>query len=267
MSNFGVLFLFGTIILVIYMIAKNKNKQSNYQPNYYTSDIPKDKPVNLDSNNYLYKQKEIKQFDINGMSYQNLNPNLNKGKFIGVAISTPNNHDQYCISIFNEVDKLIGYIPKGNKRLQNSLKEWNNGKVMVWGYCNFDDYNNNWQGSVYIPVGISYEEELLLKSFFISETKLYDLIKKSEKNTEGYFHILHKYKECKEILNQINKNFKVDLYFPNNIAPSISKHLEAEKNWEKLIELGEYNDLISQLSEKFKEKTLQRIELAKEKLT
>ncbi len=54
--------------------------------------------------------------------------------------------------------------------------------------------------------------------------------------------------------------------FPKNLIPSISSHLEKEKNWEKLIELEKYQDLINELSEKFKGTTLKRINFAKENM-
>jgi len=46
----------------------------------------------------------------------------------------------------------------------------------------------------------------------------------------------------------------------------ISKHLEKEKNWEKLIELDKFHDLINSLTDKFKTSTIKRIEKAKENL-
>jgi hypothetical protein len=52
--------------------------------------------------------------------------------------------------------------------------------------------------------------------------------------------------------------------FPRNLIPSISSHLEKEKNWEKLIELENHQDLINDLNTKFRETTLRRINIAKE---
>jgi hypothetical protein len=48
--------------------------------------------------------------------------------------------------------------------------------------------------------------------------------------------------------------------------PTLSKQLEKEKHWIKLIELEKYADLLNDLSTKFKETTLRRIEKAKENL-
>ena len=55
--------------------------------------------------------------------------------------------------------------------------------------------------------------------------------------------------------------------FPKNLIPSISNHLEKEKNWEKLLKLEKHQDLILDLSEKFKEVTLNRINIAKKILS
>lgn len=88
-------------------------------------------------------------------------------------------------------------------------------------------------------------------------------IKKKEKSTEKYFEILNRHREITKLLADLKNPEEFYYSFPKNLVPSISSHLEKEKNWEKLLELEKHQDLISELSEKFRETTLKRIEKAK----
>lgn len=83
------------------------------------------------------------------------------------------------------------------------------------------------------------------------------------KSTEKYFEILNRYREIKQLLTDLKDPEELYYSLPKNLIPSISSHLEKEKNWKKLLELEKHQDLISDLSEKFKETTLKRIEKAK----
>ncbi len=212
----------------------------------------------------LYKNKGIKVFDLKGMFHQKLNPNTDNGAFSGSARCEDNSHDKYAVGIYNEQNKLLGYTPKGNKRLNFSLNNWHNGKVTVWGNLRYDDFENKWYGTVNIPVGYSPEEleklELILKLKLENENQ----IKLKEKETDKYFEILNKHQKIKELSTDLNNPAELYYSFPKNLVPSISSHLEKEKNWEKLVELEKHQDLINDLSEKYKEATLKRINTAKE---
>lgn len=138
---------------------------------------------------------------------------------------------------------------------------------MLWGYVHYDDYEKKWYGTVNIPVGYSSEYlekfELILKLKIENENQ----IKQKEKETDKYFEILNKHQRIKKLSADINNPSEINYSFPKNLIPSISSHLEKEKNWDKLIELEKHQDLINELSEKFKKTTLRRIKTAKEKVS
>ncbi|EDM44633.1 hypothetical protein SCB49_13715 [unidentified eubacterium SCB49] len=253
------------IIVVAYFIGKNKSTQST-TPKKKLNPSPKivaKKSVNKEEN-LLYKQKGIKTFEVKGMFYQKLNPETDDGVFVGIAKCKNNSHDKYAVGIYNKQNKLLGYTPKGNKRLNFSLREWHSGTLTVWGHLRHDDYNDKWYGTVYLPIGYTLEQieklELVLKLKLENENQ----IRLKEKVTEKYFEILSKHRKISSLLADLKNPEELYYSFPRNLIPTISSHLEKEKNWEKLIELEKHQDLINDLSAKFKETTLRRISIAKE---
>jgi hypothetical protein len=254
------------IIAIVYFIGKSKSEKTVRTAR--TIIHPKksiEKPIEIDltEEKLLYKSKGIKTFDIKGMFYQNLNLQIHNCEFIGYAKTGSNSHDMYAVEIYNNENKLLGYTPKGNKRLNISLDEWHNGKIIVWGGLSHDDYDDKWYGNVNIPVGFSESQLEKVERVLNLKSENQNQINKKEKTTEKYFEILNRHREISNLLSEL-KNPKEFYYsFPKNIIPSISSHLEKEENWEKLLELEKHQDLISELSEKFKETTLKRIETAR----
>lgn len=257
------------IIIIAYFIGKNKSKK--IVVNQKTIIQPKEileKPieVNFTEEKLLYKTKGIKTFDLKGMYYQSLNPQNYNGSFIGYAKTGSNSHDMYAVEVYSNENKLLGYTPKGNRRLNMSLDEWHNGKIIVWGELSYDSYDDKWYGNVSIPVGFSANQLEKAEKILILKSENQNQINKKEKTTEKYFEILNRHREISNLLSEL-KNPKEFYYsFPKNIIPSVSSHLEKEKNWKKLLELEKHQDLISELSEKFKETTLRRIEIARKML-
>lgn len=254
------------ITLIVYFIGNNKSKKTvkttsiSVQPK---KSIEKPTAIDLKEEKLLYKNRGIKTFEIKGMFYQNLNPTIHNGDFIGYAKTDNNSHDMYAVEIYNNENKLLGYLPKGNKRLNNTLNEWHNGKVIVWGGLLHDDYDDKWSGDVNIPIGLSDNQLEKIERILNLKSENQNQINKKEKSTEKYFEILNRHREISNLLSDL-KNPKEFYYsFPKNLMPSISSYLEKEKNWLKLIELENHQDLISELSEKYKETTLKRIETAK----
>jgi hypothetical protein len=253
------------IIVIAYFIGKSKSKK-------YTTRKPSSKPISKhpqnitkvkSEENYLYQSKGIKDFDLKGMYYRNLNPKKHAGLYYGYAKCEQNSHDRYAVAVYNFNNELLGYTPKGNRRLNNSILEWNNGIAPAWGSIRHDDYNDKWYGHVEIAVGFGPEKSKRIEHFLKLKSQNEELIRKKENSTEKYFQILNNHTEIKSILNDLNNIKSLEYYFPTSLIPSISSHLEKEKNWEKLIELEKHIDLISELSEKFKQSTLNRIEKAK----
>jgi hypothetical protein len=254
------------IILIAYFIINNKSKKTAKTTNTTVQpkkSIEKPTAIDLKDEKLIYKNKGIKTFDLKGMFYHNLNPKIHNGDFIGYAKTGNNSHDMYAVEIYNYENKLLGYLPKGNKRLNNTLNEWHSGKVIVWGTLSHDDYDDEWYGNVNIPIGFSENHLEKVQRILNLKSENQNQINKKEKSTEKYFEILNRHREISNLLTDL-KNPKEFYYsFPKNLIPSISSYLEKEKNWMKLLELENHQDLIAELSEKFKETTLRRIEMAK----
>lgn len=258
------------VSLLIYFIRKNKNskKKKTIHVNE-TNTLNKTENSNLldkiEEEKMLYKTKGIKSFEIHGTYYTDLNKN-DAGDFLGYVNCEQNSHDQYAVGVFNENDHLIGYVPKGNKRLNDSLKEWHRGKLIAWGNLQYDDYNNQWYGIVYIPIGLSDEQIKLIEESFdlIKRNKI--LIASKDLTTLEYFTILTNHKKIKSNLKVIKDKDNLFYYFPKTVIPSLSKKLESEKDWNNLVKIEEHQDLLNDLSETFRNSTLKRIEKAKESL-
>jgi hypothetical protein len=253
-------------ILIIYMIYKITTWI--IQPN--TPSIPKNvkSQKNIkDNSDYLYKEKEIRPFEISGLFYRKLDIVEDSGLFIGHACTTYNVHDKYCVEIFNKKNKSIGFIPKGNRRLFESLSQWHNGKIFIWGQLFFEEYYNNWKGTVYIPVGFSVNEIEDIKKFFSLQNSVSQIISSSNKTTQSYITFLNLNSEIALILKKLNYPAGLNYYAPSTILASISKLFEKEKMWQELINLESEIDLLKNLPENYKKATKRRIELAKNKIT
>jgi hypothetical protein len=261
MSTF--LIIFGIIILVIFTIGKSKSGTS------LNSDRSSHSLSSKDENSQheglpLYKKKGIKSFEMKGMYYRDLIPEIHSGAFKGFAQCEDNSHDMYAVAVYNDRNELLGYTPKGNRRLNNSLRQWNQCEVPVWGSLFYDDYNDRWNGHVNIPVGLTNEQIQKLQSALSLMEANQDQIRKKEKSTVKYFEILTRHRQIVDLLSDLDNPSEINYSFPKNLLPTISSHLEREKNWDKLVELGQYQDLISQLNDKFREATLNRIKKAKQ---
>jgi hypothetical protein len=223
------------IIVVAYFIGKNKSTKSTTPKKKAnsSSNIVAKKSTQSEEN-LLYKQKGIKTFEVKGMFYQKLNPETDEGGFVGIAKCENNSHDKYAVGVYNKQNKLFGYTPKGNKRLNFSLSEWHNGTLTVWGHLRHDDYDDKWYGTVYLPIGYTSEQieklELVLKLKLENE----DQIRLKEKETDKYFEILSKHEKISSLLTDLKNPEELYYSFPKNLIPSISSHLEKEKNWGNL---------------------------------
>lgn len=253
------------IFFILYVIGTfNKNKIQNTKPikeNNIKAKPNSEKNISKEEK-LFYKTKEIKSFEIHGINYTKVNDE-DFGDFFGHVLCENNSHDKYAVSIHKNTDKLIGYVPKGNQRLNNSISEWHNKKLFAWGNLRFDDYYEKWFGVVYIPVGISDEKIKLIEEFIKLKQLNQKLISKKDFNTIQYFEILENHKHIISCLHKIGEIEEMQYDFPRNIIPSLSKKLETDKEWGKLIELENYSDLIDDLSETYKNSTLNRIEKAK----
>ena len=259
----------GIILIVIVLIArnnKNKSQKQNFQ-NTVTAKIESDKKVqNASSINekLIYKSKGVKSFEMRGMYFRDLG-NKEVGKFLGTAICDYNEHDQSAVAIYNDSGVQLGFVPKGNKRLHDSIEKWHNSKVFAWGELLNEEYNGNtsWYGKVYIPVGYSENEISQIKEIFNLQERRKQILNSQNVSSEEYFSLLTDYRLISQYRKSLENIDGIDFDFPKTIIPSLSKQLEAEKDWNQLVMLEEFSDLIKLLNEKYANATLTRIEKAK----
>lgn len=257
------------VALIVFFFYRKNTKKSQPQTQVKTTpeaQIKPAKPKPVPQVEDTYKKKGIKNFKIVGVKNYNLNPQDYGGGgkgFIGYIQTVQNSHDKYAVGVFTHNNNQIGHTPKNNNRLSNSLNKWHNGKSIAWGNFRYDDYIKNWEGTVFSPIGFSSEEMEKIKNIITLRERIQVETKNTNNTTEGYFNILEKHREVKKDLEDLNYPTDLHYSFPANFIPTISKHLEQEKDWEKLLELERYDDLINELNERYKTSTLKRIEKAK----
>lgn len=255
MNNFEVFFYIGLLIFFIFLIAKSKSKSVNTTDiNTYKNSYAETTNENSNQSS-IYKKKEIKQFEIKGVFYNNTKNH--SGDFIGLVKNTYNSHDKYSVGIFYN-DSLLGYAPKGNFRLHNYINNSTYKKMLCWGFISFNGYDNSQYGTVYIPVNYTDQEveEIHNNLTLITSQKL--LFDKQNKTTEDYFTILENDFKIKNSIpiSALNYNFN------KKLIPELSKKLEQEKDFNSLLRLKKFDYLIEELSDIFKNTTLKRIEKA-----
>ena len=214
----------------------------------------------------LYKKKDVRRFDIVGTYYLKLPPSKYSHGFMGYVVCQENNYDKYAVGIYNQEGEHLGYVPKGNAILHDSIKEWNDGRLLAWGYLRYDDFERKWYGEVYIPVKYSLEEIAKFEALLTLRNQNSEQLENKVSTTEEYFQILERHKMIQKYLQELNNPNEFNYYFPRDFIPTVSKHLEKKKEWEKLVELEAYDDLITDLHEQYRISTVRRIELAKSKL-
>lgn len=264
MTTFLIIIVF--LIFLGYIVGTFQNSKNVDNK----SDIKKNPKQSVKTeNDLLYKKREIKSFSIKGTHFQkNVNSN-DSGSFVGYVTNENNKHDKFAVAIYNNENKKIGFVPKGNQRLNESLKQWHNGKIFAWGNLTWDDYHNDWNWYdciVKIPIGLKTEEIESIKRIFEFRNNNENILKNENISSEDYFSYLKNYYAITKEIDNLKRLDEFYEHFPKNLIPRISKQLEKEKEWKKLIELEQYSDLINDLSEKFKETTMARIDKAKQTL-
>ncbi|WP_428666544.1 hypothetical protein [Runella sp.] len=233
---------------------QSNNVNSHFNSDYYNNHIEE----------LLYKTIEIRHFAIRGIRFRENITESDTGFFVGHAICEDNYHDKYAVAIFRNDGKQLGYTPKNNKRLDDSIKKWHSGKILCWGIIGYDNYNNIWGGDVYIPVGMPEDTINMIHEIIRRKERLSILLKEKPASIENSLNALKIHQEIKELTKITPKFDGLNHVFPKTLIPSLSKHLEKEKMWSKLIELEQYKDEIQNLSSVMASSTLQRINKAKE---
>lgn len=242
-----IIVIISIVILVgrSYGTENNKSGSTIIKPNVLPT---KKKLEPLTSENLLYKDKVLRTFEIKGLNYSTLHKSLD-GEFIGFANCANNSHDQYAVEIITFDGVKLGYVPKGNKRLNESLKVWHNKKLFAWGNLRYDEYVNKWFGIVHIPAGYDEIEIEKIKAFYLlklENKKLLNDLENSKISNEHFFKILNNHKEITIILNTIINKNDLEYSLPYQSIQKFSKKMENEKDWKNLILLKEYEDLLAE---------------------
>lgn len=251
------------LIVIIYFINSYINKEI-----VDDKKIIERKKTKTPIGDSTYKKRGVKDFNLKGIYFRNLSKEeYAKGKrFYGVAIPEYNEHDSYAVAIY-DVNKIhLGFTPKGNKRLNNSITKWHNGIALAYGHIYYEKYHDEWIGSVHIPIGFSDEEYQKINDILVLDFDNQENFKIKDHTIEKYFEILENWNEVKTLISEVS-DFEYQPSFPKNIIPRISKKLEKEKQWDRLVELEKYSELINDLSKTYFDATLRRINLAKKELT
>jgi len=246
----GLVFFIGLIIIITVLSSKKNNKETSFENSNQKN--------NTNTSN-CYVKNEVFNFELKGIFY---NDYKRTGDFLGFAKNTYNSHDKYSVGIFIN-NKLAGYPPKGNYRLHNTINQIHNNNLLCWGNIHYDEFRNQYSGTVNIPIGFTMEElektETALQLIFEQDI----LSKKENKSIEDFFKLLNNDSKIYELITNEKILKTINYYFNKNIIPQLSKRLEQEKDWENLIKLENYKLAINDLSENFKNSTLKRIEKAK----
>lgn len=150
------------ILVVLYFLGSSI-KPSPTLPHFESS--LKNSPRRIRSSEVeklFYKVREVRKFEMMGIYYRNL-PKSEEGQFIGFVQAEENPHDKYAVAVYKDNHLHIGYVPRGRKRLSDSLHEWHSGKVFAWGRLRYNKEIDRWSGVVYVPLGLSDEEIEIIK--------------------------------------------------------------------------------------------------------
>lgn len=253
--------IIGIVIIVIFIIFRSSKKRSSVPESSQIQTPTLESP----QSQRIYQKREIKNFSINGISYRKLNPN-ESGDFVGYVKCERNTHDKYAVAVYNNKNKQLGYTPKENVRLSESIYAWHAGQVFAWGNVTYVEYDKSWLGVVYIPLGLTEMQLQNLKETFDLLEKI-KLIQSNVSITKSdHFELFDDHLKIIDKLKNLGNDIGIDYEFSKKIIPSFSKQLEIDQDWEGLIKLGDYKVLISELSEKFATSTINRIEKAKKNL-
>ena len=253
-------------VFIIFQITK-KRKPSQFQRSVSNSSK---RPTNshvreVDEELGYYVRKGIKSFKVKGMYYRD---RVEAGEFQGIARTERNQHDKYAVGIFDSSGNHLGYIPKGNKRMNETINEIYQGEQFCWGRITQDEFTKKWHGYVNIPVGFSQREIDKMKVFFSNDYLINKIrVNKSNLNSSMFKTLMelmdHQYKFVKEF-----KKFENDFFcsLPTSIIPSGMKLLESEGDFEYLSKFEVFKHLYKELSPKYLNVALRRIQKAKDKI-
>lgn len=258
----------GFTVSMTYLLLKRKRALSqeaapkplngnavDWQPEVLTTAVPS-----------LYKSFEVRTFGLKRIGDQNLDPEKFSGNFHGLARCRRNPHDKYAVAIMHEDGLLLGYVPRGNYRLYNTLAQVHQGEVFTWGSLHYDPDKKEWEGHVNIPAGLHEKQIRQLKDLLSLVQTQNSLLNKTAKSSDTYARLVANHGHIEQLRKELDDPAGIAYHFPKSVVPSMTKHLEADQAWETLVGLEQYPELVHTLNERYRSSTLKRIAKAKEAL-
>lgn len=253
------------IVTIVIYIGNAPQKKEKQNKDFYTLSTSKEKQfIAKEKPKPLYKTKQIREYIMKGMFFRDLDPQKHTGNFIGYAFCENNEHDMYAVAIENKKGTHLGYTPRGNNRLNNYIDNHHNGKIMIWGHLRYTGkVDDQWIGSVYIPVGYKENELYSIEKIFkqIDET----IAIEQNINTDNCIQLLNNIIEVNEKLSVLKIQNDKRYSIKPKIVHSIFLLLERQKEWQKLATLEKYPQFIALLTERQQKINLSRIEKAKKR--
>lgn len=259
------------IIIIILTVAKDSGKETIHkrstETDTYTQALSEIAPQkNYQPSKIRKKKAYFEDFEIKGIYYRDLDPE-ESGPFVGYLENDyANEMDPYAVAVYKANDLHIGFIPRGNRKLHNTIEQEYNSSLIAWGNLYYNEYENNWSGKVIVPMHFS-------PSDLINFRKCFELLDSIEQKTnlENENHIIL---DGINDLNELHRIVEIYGYIPGvsgsigkTTLPSFSKRLEKEKDWERILKLESFALAINDLSETYRNAIFKRIERAKSKLS
>ena len=138
--------------------------------------------------------------------------------------------------------------------------------LTIWGFLKYDNYQKKYYGNVNIPVGLENDEVQKIENYFELKIKNDWLLSKNNISTQNYFEILNNHKKITEVIKTIENKQHLEYNFSMNINPKFSKKLELENDWENLIKLKDYSEIIYEITGNNSNTTTKRIEKAEKQM-
>lgn len=245
-----ILIVLGVFLIIKVLIAYQSNPQDSNGARVSRTFNPKQDEKKRKSHGFVITNKKVKKNDIVGTYYALNEDSSYAGPFEGYAICYENPFDDYAVAIFNSEKIRLGYIPKRDRWVHNSIKHYYNGKAYCFGYLGYvkDIAKPYWYGSVFIAIGISEYEIDSLKRFYTAYRENIILREKPNKDSSDYELIIDNYIKANSIKASSKRFEDLEIVFERRYLVSYVVSLAKEKKHHKIDSLSKYQSLIEELT-------------------
>ncbi len=199
---------------------------------------------------FIVVNKKVKKERIVGTFYSLQDNDSYAGPFEGYAFCEDSPFDNYAVAIYNSNNDRLGYIPRDNRWIHNSIEHYHKGKVYCWGYLEhvINGTKPFWYGEVFISVGLSISEIEILNSFYDIFKESFLLSKKIKKDSADYESLIENYLTTQKIISSSKSFENIEIDFKNRYVLSYVVSLAKERNLQKINSLERYRLLIAKLT-------------------